>query len=52
MRIVVPVLFMVAFSVATRYCPGWQFQLVVVFWLWFSCIGRFGLVGVVLGNCL
>jgi len=49
---VVPVLFMVAFRVATRYCPAWHVNAAVVFWLAFSCMGRLGWLGSWLGNTL
>jgi len=54
MRRVVPcvVLFIVVFSVASRYCPGWHSQLAVVFWLAFSVSGSVGIVGWPGLNCL
>lgn len=54
MRMVVPavVLFIVVFRVAILYCPAWHSQLAVVFWLAFSCVGRFGIVGWPGVNCL
>jgi len=46
------VLFMVVFSVASLYCPGWHSQLAVVFCVAFSVIGSVGIVGWPGLNCL